>query len=306
MSRQNIEFTSGTTTCHAWLYPANTTAESAPIVVMAHGLGGTKDSGLDPFAERLAAAGMQVFAFDYRGFGASEGSPRQKVSFSDQIEDYHAAIAAATRLPGVDPARVVLWGVSLAGGHVLAVAAARSDIAAVISLTPVVDGLAAARSALGAHSSTTLLRSGLSGIRSAVTARLGGAPRMIPIVGHPGDLAALTADGYYEAHMAIAGPTWRNEIDATIGTQLAGYRPTTVAAQVSCPTLMQIADFDRSAPPYAAAKAGFKARAEVRHYPCDHFGVYQGQECFDSVVAHQISFLTRQLNLGSLADATHG
>ncbi|HTM84672.1 MAG TPA: alpha/beta fold hydrolase [Mycobacterium sp.] len=305
MSRQSIEFTSDDTTCHAWLYPASTPDDLAPVVVMAHGLGGTKDSGLDPFAERLAAAGMHVFAFDYRGFGESGGTVRQRVSFRDQIADYHAAIAAATRQPGVDPARVVLWGVSLAGGHVLAVAAARRDIAAVIALTPVVDGLAAARSALGEHSRATLLRSGLTGMRSALSARIGGAPQLMPIVGRPGDLAALTADGYYEAHLAIAGPTWRNEVDAAIGTQLAGYRPTTVAGQVNCPTLVQIADFDRSAPPYAAAKAAFKARAEVRHYPCDHFGVYHGQESFDRVVAHQISFLTRQLQLESVADVAH-
>ncbi|MEO8813741.1 MAG: acetylxylan esterase, partial [Mycobacterium sp.] len=239
------------------------------------------------------------------GFGASDGLPRQSVSFSRQIADYHAAISAASRLPGVDRKRVVLWGVSLAGGHVLAVAASRDDIAAVISLTPFVDGLAAARAALGAHSSTTLLRSGLTGIRSAVSTRIGGAPRMIPIVSRPGELAALTTDGYFEAHMSIAGPTWRNEIDAAIGTALAAYRPTTVAGKLNCPTLMQIADFDRSAPPHAAAKAAFKARAEVRHYPCDHFGVYQGHECFDAVVSHQINFLTRHLELGSLAEVAH-
>ena len=62
-----------------------------------------------------------------------------------QVEDYRAAMAAAARLPGVDPHRLVLWGVSLAGGHVLAAAAGRDDVAAVVSLTPLVDGLAAAR-----------------------------------------------------------------------------------------------------------------------------------------------------------------
>ena len=46
-----------------------------PVVVMAHGLAGTKDSGLRPFAEGLAAAGLDVLAFDYRGFGASGGVP---------------------------------------------------------------------------------------------------------------------------------------------------------------------------------------------------------------------------------------
>ena len=67
------------------------------------------------------------------------------------------------------------------------------------------------------------------------------------------------------------------------------------AAKVRAPMLVQIADFDRSAPPYAALKAAVKARAQVRHYPCDHFDVWPGKERFDLVVAHQAAFLRRVL-----------
>ena len=58
---------------------------------------------------------------------------------------------------------------------------------------------------------------------------------------------------------------------------------------------MQIADFDRSAPPHAAAKAAFRGRAQVRHYPCDHFDVWPGKDWFDAALAHQVHFLTRTL-----------
>jgi hypothetical protein len=95
--------------------------------------------------------------------------------------------------------------------------------------------------------------------------------------------------------MAIAGPSWRNEIDATIGLELGRLRADRSAKEVRCPVLMQIADFDRSAPPHAAGKAAFAAKAEVRHYPCDHFGVWPGQDWFDAAVSHQISFLRRHL-----------
>ncbi len=67
---------------------------------MAHGFGGTKDSGLEPFANRFTAAGLDVLAFDYRGFGASDGQPRQSLSVRRQIEDYHAAVEAAKSLEG--------------------------------------------------------------------------------------------------------------------------------------------------------------------------------------------------------------
>ena len=69
-----------------------------PCVVLAHGFGGTVDSGLLPFAERFAAAGIDALAFDYRHFGASDGEPRQLLSIPRQLEDYAAAIAFARTL----------------------------------------------------------------------------------------------------------------------------------------------------------------------------------------------------------------
>ncbi|WP_308205405.1 serine aminopeptidase domain-containing protein [Mycolicibacterium insubricum] len=57
---------------------------------MAHGFAGTKDSGLAGFAERLQAAGLAVLAFDYRGFGTSEGRLRQQISIARQLDDYRA------------------------------------------------------------------------------------------------------------------------------------------------------------------------------------------------------------------------
>ncbi len=299
MKHDEITFDSHGTTCAArhWtgIGSALETDAGRPVVVMAHGLAGTVDSGLVPFAESLAEAGMDVVAFDYRGFGASQGSPRQRVRVDDQVDDYRAALAAAQRLPGVDASRVVLWGVSLAGGHVLQVAVGRDDVAAVVSLTPLVDGLAAARHAVGHHRPSTMLRSTVSGVRSRVSGARGGRPVTMPVVARPGEVGALTLDGCYEDYLSIAGPTWVNEVDADVALELGSRDAAKAAKQLRVPMLVQIADFDRSAPPRAAAKAAFNARAEVRHYPCDHFDVWPGKQWFDAASAHQVSFLTRVL-----------
>jgi fermentation-respiration switch protein FrsA (DUF1100 family) len=289
-----LTFSSEGVACRGQHLPAQTddlaSPAGRPVVVMAHGLGGTVDSGLLPFASRLAEAGLEVLAFDYRGFGASGGAPRQTVSIPRQVADYRAALAAARRLPDVDPRRAVVWGVSLAGGHVFEAAGGRDDIAAVVSLTPIVSGLAAGRLAFAHHKPTSILRSTASGIRS----RIGG-PVMMPLVGRPGEVAALSLDGHYEDYLALAGPTWRNEIDAAVGLELGQLRAGRAARHVTCPVLVQIADFDRSAPPHAAAKAAVRARAEVRHYPCDHFDVWPGKPWFEASVAHQARFLRRVL-----------
>ena len=155
----------------------------------------------------------------------SGGTPRQRVSMAGQLEDYRAAMAAAARLPGVDPLRLVLWGVSLSGGHVLAAAAGRDDVAAVVSLTPLVDGRAAARLALKHHPPRAILRSTAAGVRSRVSSLRGGEPVMMPIVARPGEVGALALPGHYEAYLALAGPTWRNEIDASVGLELGGAPP---------------------------------------------------------------------------------
>ncbi|WP_341257499.1 alpha/beta hydrolase [Gordonia malaquae] len=290
-----VWFDSSGTRCSGWFFPVEGTTPE-PVIVMAHGLGGTVDAGLVPFARRFAENGYPVFAFDYRGFGESEGSPRQKVSLSGQVDDYRAACRAAAELPGVDPSRIVLWGVSLAGGHVLQAAVGRDDVGAVLAVVPMVSGMAAARHALPLHSPGTLARSTATGVISSVRQRFGGEPSTIPLVGPPGSLAALTVDGYQEAYEAIAGPSWRNEVDASIGSELGRYRAHKSASSVRAPMLVQIADFDKAAPPHAAAKAAFAGKAQVRHYPCDHFDVFAGRDWFEATITHQLDFLAATLH----------
>lgn len=294
-----LTFTAGGVACEAWHFTATSdalaTAAGRPVLVMAHGLAGTKDSGLEPFARAFADAGLDVLLFDYRGFGGSGGSPRQVVSLDAQLDDYRAAMSAAAALPGVDPDQLVLWGLSLSGGHVLRAAADRPDVAAVVALIPMVDGIAAGRHALASHTPRELLRATALGVRGRVARKVGREAVMMPVVGAPGELGAFTLPGAREDYLAIAGPTWRNEIATDVGLELSSRKPQAAAARITCPLLVQIADFDQSAPPYAAAKAAFKGRAEVRHYPCDHFDIFAGKPWHKPAVAHAVQFLTRHL-----------
>ncbi|MEO9327870.1 alpha/beta hydrolase [Gordonia aurantiaca] len=298
---QTVRFPSSGVDCDAWFFQGSSTSRfevdgKRPVVVMAHGFAGTKDSGLAPFALRLADAGLAVFAFDYRGFGLSDGEPRQQISLTRQAEDYRAAIVAAKRQPGVDPNRVILWGVSQSGGHALTVAADRADVAAVIAVVPLVSGLAAGKAAFQQVGGASIARSTATALASSVSKRLGRAPKMMRVVGKPGDQnAALTSPGFLESYLAIAGPSWRNEVDASVGLEIGAFRADKHLDRINAPVLVQIADFDSAAPPHAAAKAAFKARAEVRHYPCDHFGVFAGSDFFEPCVDHEIMFLTRHL-----------
>lgn len=294
MNYRELFFLSHGTRCSAWHFRA-AGDHPRPVMVMAHGFGGTKDSGLEPFAERFAAAGVDVLAFDYRGFGASEGRPRQTISLERQLADFHSAIAEARKLPGADPERIALWGASMSGGHVLQVAGDRDDIAAVISLTPLTSGLAAGRAAIGERGVLASLRWTAAGVRSKVSVARGGTPTLIPIVGRPGEPGALTLSGAYESYLAMAGPTWRNEIDSSVGMELGRMSVKAAVRRISCPVLVQIGDFDRFVPAGAVAKTAESARAQVHRYACDHFDVWPGNDWFDKTVEDQLVFLRRVL-----------
>ncbi len=102
MDREDLEFRSGRDSCAAWLYPARQTKAESPVVVMAHGLSGTRRDGLGAFAGRFAAAGIAALVFDHRGFGDS-GGERDLFEPPRQLEDWRRAIAFARSLAGRRP-----------------------------------------------------------------------------------------------------------------------------------------------------------------------------------------------------------
>lgn len=139
MDREDLRFPSGSEPCAAWLYrPARASADGLPIVVMAHGLSGTRRDRLGAFAERFAAAGLFALVFDHRGFGDSGGAP-DLFHPARQLEDWQAAIDFARALPGVDADRVATFGSSMGGGNALAAAANDERVAVAISQVPFLD-----------------------------------------------------------------------------------------------------------------------------------------------------------------------
>lgn len=267
-----------------------------PCVVMAHGFAATMDSGLIPFAERFAEAGLDALTFDYRHFGASEGEPRQLLSIRRQLDDYAAAIAFARKLQEVDPERIVVWGSSYSGGHVVPVAVSDGGVAAVISQVPAMDGVATMINAARKSGVAGMARLTALALGDLLASLRGRAPLTAPAVGAPGSVAFMTTPDSEPGMRAVAGPSWRNEVAARIALQAGAYRPGLQADRLPCPILVQIADQDSVAPPKAAQDAAWRAtgRAEVRTYPIGHFDIYTGQP-FERAIADQLHFLRRHV-----------
>jgi uncharacterized protein len=267
--------------CVAWYYRGVTGA----CVIMAGGSAVPKEPGTDRFARRFVEAGFGVLAFDYRHFGESGGWPRQVVRIREQLADWDAAIAFAPTLPGVDPARLAIWGFSLSGGHVLPVAARHPRLAAAIAQSPLVDGPAAGRAAARYQKPIALLRLAVS-------------RRLVPLAAAPGTVALLTTPDAQDGDRALNPgnryPEWRQEIAAGSALRIGLYRPARYASRVRCPLLVLVCDDDRSALAEPAVRVAARApRAELFRLPGGHYEPFlDGHE---RAVAAELAFLRRHL-----------
>jgi pimeloyl-ACP methyl ester carboxylesterase len=292
--RQKVHFRSGDTTCAAWHYPGT----NGGCVIMAGGTAVTKEPGTDRFAERFHDAGFTVLAFDFRHFGESGGEPRQVVRIGEQLDDWDAAIAFARTLPEVDPARVALWGFSLAGGHVFRVASRDPRLAAVIAQTPLADARAAAPNAIRHATVRTFLRLTGRGVLDALGGLIGREPRLVPLAGPPDTVASLSTPDALDGDRALNPgnryPQWRQQVAARSVLAIGFYRPGRAAARVRCPLLVVVCDDDQSALAAPAVRAAGRApRGEVAHLAGGHYEPFlDGHE---EAVATELSFLRRHL-----------
>lgn len=291
--REDVQFTSGADLISAWLYQPPGDGP-APLLVMAHGLGGVRSMRLDAYAERFSAAGYACLVFDYRNFGDSEGRPRQVLDIGMQLADWAAAVAHARTLPGVDRDRVALWGTSFAGGHVIATAARLPGIAAVIAQCPFTDGIASA------HTVTNPLiiaRITARAVRDVLASRRGRPPVMVATAGRPGEVALMNTPDAYAGYLRLVpdGIDLPNEVAARIALQVFTYRPGRLTPKISCPILFCVCEADSVAPAAATLRHAAKApRGEVRLYPEGHFAIYF-DDAFERAVADQLAFLDKHL-----------
>lgn len=110
-----------------------------PVVVVSSGYQGLKVIHPERFARALTPLGYAVLAFDYRGFGWSEGE-RGRLVPQDWVEDLRSAVDRVAGTDLVDPARIGLLGWGMGGGVVVAEASDDPRVRAVAALNCISDG----------------------------------------------------------------------------------------------------------------------------------------------------------------------
>lgn len=286
---------------------------NAPLVILAPGLGGTKDGVLEPFLRVFAAHGIAALAFDYRGFGRSTGTPRQWVEPRRHREDYVAAIDFArdvlARQHIIDPARIALWGSSFSGGNAIVLAAERRDIAALVVQCPFLRtppalqprGLALARFVLAATFDLMKIFG----------------PVYVPLFGRPDEFAfavsrenprvrdfpVVPADAPGHAFWrALPQSDWENRMRAKMLASIDEFVPIDHVEKVTCPTLLLAGRNDDMVPLAYVEEAHMRTTAshkELAIYDGGHFDFYVGAQ-HEVAVVRQAEFLAQHLGAAPL------
>ncbi|MDA1129566.1 MAG: alpha/beta hydrolase [Chloroflexi bacterium] len=94
-------------TLQGWFIPGE--PESELTWLLFHGNGGNLGHRVDELSQAHHRTGDNIFIFDYRGYGESEGKPSEQGTYLDS----RAAVQYLSSRPDVDPARTIYLGHSL-------------------------------------------------------------------------------------------------------------------------------------------------------------------------------------------------
>ncbi|TCD62125.1 hypothetical protein EIP91_007300 [Steccherinum ochraceum] len=240
----------------AWKFMPMASPTPLPVIIMAHGIGGNKTMGLKPYAEMFANMGYSVIGFDFRHWGASDGSPRNILEICEQLADYKTVVKWCRQQPEFDPHKVILWGASFSGAHVTTLAAEVNfylflptlltltnqliqkslSIYAVIAQSPYLG--AAAALPFG----WTFVKTFIHGLLDVLQSMLGYGPHYIDVCAPVGKVAVLNTPGNWDGYCNIAwgypGADTPNKINASIIFTLRSYQARDTAHEIRCPILM--------------------------------------------------------------------
>ncbi|KAJ7690789.1 alpha/beta-hydrolase [Mycena olivaceomarginata] len=279
----------------AWEYLPTESRAPHPVIVMGHGLGCNKLLGLAAYAEEFCAAGYACLVFDYRRWGASDGTRRNSVYVSEQQDDYRTVVKYARQQARYDAQRVVIWGFSFAGGHILTLASDPAlNVAASMAHNPY-----CGRPFPPFQFNRRYISLFVLGLLDLLADFLHLPSVYIPTVAPPGVLAAISAPGALAAFVGVAKhpSDFPNQIGASIFFRAPlHHRPREALHRIRRPILLTAAKgigSARTAPVVETSRA--VATAELVEVSGDHFDIFKGNVDWEQAIATQLAFLRKHV-----------
>lgn len=183
-------------------------ADPTPGLVVTGSWTTVKEQMAGLYARRLAAAGLTTLAFDFTGFGQSEGTPRDTEDPSRKARDVGAAFAyLATRDDVVDPDRLGGLGVCASAGYQAMNAVTDGRVASLGLVAPWLHDPQLVEPIYGGAEGVADLREQAARARAHHEAT--GEVRYVPAISEDDPVAAMTGPfGYYLDAERGAIPEW--------------------------------------------------------------------------------------------------
>jgi alpha-beta hydrolase superfamily lysophospholipase len=273
-------------------YPQPRTGGPYPAVVLCNGFMGGKHIYMPRAAEVFARHGYASLAFDYRGFGDSEG-PRWRLIPEEQADDIRNALSWIAADPAVDAARLALWGTSLGASHALTVAATDPRVRCVIANAPLGDGARQARFLRSEASWADFQRRLEADRRQRV---LTGRSQAV----HPFEVMPYDEDSRrrFEASLPEYPERLSMRFPLETADRLLDYVPESRVARIAPRPLLIIAAENDALTPLSEQRRIFELAGEPKRLAviggATHYGLYSAER-FDEVLKLTLGFLDESL-----------
>jgi uncharacterized protein len=210
--------------------------EPQPAIVVTGSWLTVKEQMADLYAARLAERGYTVFTFDFAGFGASDGTPRQAELPARKIDDMIAATRAVSTLSFVRPGAVGYLAVCASAQYALRAIAAGAPIDAFAS---VAGWFHDARTVAPFYGGDDGVAARLERAAEAFAAyQRTGEVRTVPAYEAGNERAGMFFElDYYGSPARGAVPTWVNEMAELSWAYWLTYDGLSAAPQVRVPSL---------------------------------------------------------------------
>ncbi len=183
----------------------------APGLVLTGPFTGVKEQVVGHYAERLTEHGFATLVFDHRGFGASQGQPRQHENPAGKLQDLLDATSFLASAEGVDPMRLGCVGVCLGGGYAVRHAAFDPRIRALVTIAGAYNDPRAMRDGMGPDAYAAQLRESVGLLQREHDT---GEVEYLPAVAPEGGAAAMGGQEPFDYYGTSRGrvPGWQNRV----------------------------------------------------------------------------------------------
>ena len=260
-------------------------------IVLCHGYTGVKDLYLPDNARVLVEAGYVVLAFDYKGWGESEG-PRTRLAPYSRVADVQSALTFLGAQEAVDESRLGIYGTSYGGATVVWTGAIDRRVRCIVSVVGIGHGERWMRSVRRPDEWFDLLaRSAADRVKRA----LEGESELV-------DRNEILLPDRQSAELAAAArrnvPSALNTLPLEYVDETLSFHPEWVVDRIAPrPILFITTDDDRLVPPEESRALYEKAGEPKRLVVLEGYGHYEvyAEPAFSEVMRETVAWLLEHL-----------